>query len=90
VSLTFFSSNRNHYNPANNPQVSSASTHGSSPSPAPCALATQKPKNGSRSWTQTRVDWRSSHAAMSALASPSHPTTQSHTANGRQALYAHT
>jgi hypothetical protein len=67
-------------------QASSASTHGSSLSPALCALATQKHKNGSRSWTQTRVDWRSSHAAMSALASMSHPTTQLHTASGHRPL----
>lgn len=90
VSSASFPSNCNHYSPANDPQVSSASTHGSSPSPAPCALATQKPKNGSRSWTQTRVDWRSSHVAMSVLASPSHPTTQSHTASGPQAPFVHT
>jgi hypothetical protein len=80
----------NHGIDANKFQALSNSTHGLNPSPEPCALATQKPKNGSRSWTLTRVDWRSSHAAMSALASPSHPTTQSHTASGPQALCVHT
>jgi hypothetical protein len=66
------------------------STHGSSLSQALSAPATQKLKNGSRSWTPKRVDWRSSREAMSASASPSHPTTQSHTASGPPALCAHT